>query len=470
VKLHSTHRAALACLPLVAIVAVAAGLGGTAPATGASPSGRNLPPCPLSALTSAKGTVDIDFWESMTQANGTTLQTLTTRFNSSQTKVHVTLVQEASYTTTWIKYQAGLSDGQLPDVVQLTETGLQGVVDTKTILPAQSCIDASHYATSDFVPRTLAYYKIAGVQEGMPFAASIPIVYYNKQSFVTAGLDPNDPPKTLAQYMADAKALKAHGIGTGLVVDPWHFRNWLALSDQLFLNNDNGRTSRATKAVFDSKAGLQIFTDLDQLVKSGEAVTNPATGPDAYDNLLGMGSGKYGMTIDTSATLGTITSVIGTYPNVTLGVGPLPAVSVGAHGGVSGGGSALYISDKAPAAKEAAAWEYVTFLDSVQSQATWAAGTGYIPIRKSAVGTATIKQLWASDPNYKVAYTQLTTGPLTPATAGAVDGPYLTVTTALVNAENSMFQHGASPAQALKTATQHVDSVISSYDQRIGTR
>ena len=95
----------------------------------------------------------------MTQANATTLQSLTTEFNSSQSKVHVTLVQQADYTTTWVKYQAGLSNGQLPALVQLTETGLQGVVDTRSIVPAQTCIAATHYATADFVPRTLAYYN-----------------------------------------------------------------------------------------------------------------------------------------------------------------------------------------------------------------------------------------------------------------------------------------------------------------------
>jgi sn-glycerol 3-phosphate transport system substrate-binding protein len=460
-------------LPLLALVAAgavplaAATTAAAMPGTAAAGASR-LPVCPMAALRSAKGPVDIDFWESMTQANATTLQALTNQFNASQSKVHVTLVQQADYTTTWIKYQAGLSDGQLPALVQLTETGLQGVVDSRSILPAQSCIRATRYATSGFIPRTLAYYKIGGVQEGMPFAVSVPVVYYNKQSFTAAGLDPTTPPATMARYLADAKALRAHGIGTGVVVDPWHVRNWLATADQLFLNHGNGRTGRATQAVFVSKAGRQIFTDLDTLVKADGAATNPYVGPDAYDNLLGIGNGKYGMTIDTSAALGTVTSLAKSYPNVTVGVGPLPSLDATAAAGVSGGGSALYISDRVPPAQQAAAWTFETFLDSPASQATWAAGTGYIPIRTASVHLPTITALWASDPNYKVAYTQLTSGALTPASAGPVVGPYLTVTTAMVNAENSMFLHGASPAQALRTAARHVDGVLSTYDQRIG--
>ena len=455
-------RALLAAVPAAALL-VAAGGGGAAPA-GAS----TTPSCPVKALASAKGSVDIDLWESMTQANATTLQTLTTKFNDAQTKVHVTLVQQATYTTTWVKYQAGLSDGQLPALVQLTETGLQGVVDTQSILPAKACISATHYQTSDFVPRTLAWYQIGGVQEGMPFAVSVPVVYYNKQSFTAAGLDPTTAPTTLAQYVADAKALHAHNIGTGLKVDPWHVRNWLATAGQLFVNHDNGRSTRATAAAFDNAAGLSIFTDLHELVATDGAVTNPDNGTDDFDNLLGVGNGKYGMSIDTSAALGTVTSLLATHPNVTLGVGPLPAATSGAHGGVSGGGSGLYISDKVPPAQQAAAWEFESFLDSPASQATWAKGTGYIPIRKSAVTSPTITALWASDPNFKVAYDQLLSGPVNAATEGAVEGPYLTVNKAMVAAMNAMYEHGTSPSAALKTAAQHVTGVLSTYDAWIG--
>jgi sn-glycerol 3-phosphate transport system substrate-binding protein len=234
----------------------------------------SLPKCPLSALQKAKGTVDIDFWESTSQANTTTLQALTTQFNSSQHKVHVTLVDQNGYTTTWQKYQAGLSNGQLPDVAQLTQTNLQGAIDTQSFLPAQSCINAAHYSTKDYVSRAISYWKVGGVQEALPFAVSQPIVYYNKQAFQTAGLDPTDPPATLPQYMADAKALKAHGSGTALVLDSWHLETWLSTANKLFVNNANGRSARATKAVFDNATALRIWTSW-----SSRAMPSPTRRP-----------------------------------------------------------------------------------------------------------------------------------------------------------------------------------------------
>ncbi|HEX3947111.1 MAG TPA: extracellular solute-binding protein [Acidimicrobiales bacterium] len=445
--------------------------GVTAAATTAVPAGAaSLPACPVAALAKAKGPVDISFWESMNRTNGVTLTKLTDQFNSSQSKVHVTLVDQNSYTTTWAKYQAGLSNGQLPAVAQLQDIQLQGAIDTQSILPVQSCIKATHYKTSDFIPRALAYWKADGAQQAMPFAVSNPIVFYNKQAFTAAGLTPTKPPATLSQFMTDAAALKAHGSGVGLKLDPWHLETWLATANSLFVNNANGRKARATKAVFAGKNALKIFTDLDTLVTSGEAATNPYTGPDEFDNLLGIGSGKYAMTIDTSAALGTIATLLGNgqYPNVTLGVGTFPVLTTKIKGGVEPGGSGLYISNKVPAAQQAAAWQYITFLDSPASQATWAAGTGYIPIRKSSTKTPTVQKLWATQPGFKVAYQQLVNGATTPATAGAAIGPFTTVRKAVLTAEESMYQQGVKPAAALKTAQKQIDSILASYNQRLG--
>jgi sn-glycerol 3-phosphate transport system substrate-binding protein len=446
-----------------AVVAVAA--------EGATPAGAaSLPSCNLSALAKHQGTVDITFWESASEANLTTLQSITNGFNSSQSKVHVTLVTQAGYDDTWQKYEAGLSNGQLPDVVQLEDQRTQEAIDTDSFLPVQSCMNAAKYSTSDYLSRPLDYWKVNGVQWALPFAVSAPVLYYNQNAFTKAGLNPADPPQTLSQLLADAKALKASGSGTGLVLDPWHLETWLSSANQLFVNNSNGRTARATKAVFDTPTAVTIFSDLSQLVRSGDATTNPSTGPDEYDNLLGIGSGKYGMTIDTSAALGTITQLLssGQYSSVKLGVGPFPAYSASVKGGIEPGGSGIYISSKVPALDQAAAWDYMSYLMNTQNVAAWAAGTGYIPVRKSSTQTATIQKLWATDPGYKVAYDEINNGVNSAATSGSVIGPYDDVRTDELNAEISMYTNGVKPATAVKNAQSNIDSTIQSYNSRLG--
>jgi sn-glycerol 3-phosphate transport system substrate-binding protein len=472
----TVHRSGKLCAAIAVVGALLASAGTTtvadvlgAPSAAAAPGRASRAQCQPSLLARHRGTVHIAFWESMVTANGTTLQKLTTAFNASQHKVHVTLVQQRSYTTTWIKYQAGLSNGQLPNVVQLTSIDLQGVEDSRSVTPVQSCMKATHYKTSDFIPRVLAAYKLNDVQIGMPFAVSGPVLLYNELVFEKDGI--TSPPRTLGQLVTDAAILKANGSGIGLKLDPWHLETWLASANQPFVNHDNGRKGRATKAVFDTPVAKKIWADLDQIVRSGAATTNPAIGPEEYDDLLGIGSGKYAMAIDTTAVLGTVEAVLasGKYPNVKLGVAPFPVYSTKVRGGIEVGGSALYISSRQTAADQAASWDYISYLDSTQSQADWAKGTGYIPIRRSSADTATVKSLWSASPGYKVAYEQLVSGANTYATAGAVLGPYTQVRTAELDAEKSMYQSGVSPSTALENATHQIDQILSQYDQRIGS-
>src|ERR1700722_17772687 len=448
--------------------AVSAAIGATA-STGAG--AASLPSCNLKTLANHQGLVSITFWESASQANLTVLQSITNAFNSSQTKVHVTLVTQAGYDDTWQKYLAGLSSGQLPDAVQLEDQRTQAAIDTGSFLPVQSCMNADKYSTSDYPPRPLAYCKVNGVQWAMPFAVSAPILYYNQNAFTKAGLNPNSPPSTLTQMVADAKALKASGSGMGLVLDPWHLETWLASANQLFVNNKNGRSARATAAVFNNKTAVSIFSQLNTLVRSGDATTNPATGPDQYDNLLGIGSGKYGMTLETSAALGTVTQLLGggKYANVKLGIGAFPVYSTSVKGGIEPGGSGVFISNKSSALDQAASWQFVSYLMSTQSVATWAAGTGYIPVRKSSAQTATVQHLWATNPGYKVAYNEINNGANTPATSGSVIGPYADVRNDVLNAEISMYTGGVKPATAVKTASQNVTTTISAYNSRLGS-
>ena len=437
----------------------------TAPAGAAT----KLPSCNLSALAKHNGIVNITFWESASTANLPVLQGIANAFNSSQSKVHVTLVTQSGYDDTWQKYEAGLTNGQLPDVVQLADVRTQEAIDTGSFLPVQSCMNASHYATGDYLPRPLAYWKVNGVQWALPFAVSAPIVFYNENAFTKAGLNPNDPPLTLPQLLSDSKALKASGSGMALVLDPWHLETWLATANSLFVNNSNGRSGRASKAVFNNKTAVSIFSQLSQLVRSGDAATNPSTGPDAYDNLLGMGSGKYGMTIETSAALGAVTQLLGQgkYSSVKLGVGPFPVYSSSTKGGVEPGGSGIYISNKAPSLDQAAAWTFVSYLMNTQSVATWAAGTGYIPVRKSSTQTATVQHLWATEPGYKVAYTEVNNGVNSAATAGSVIGPYDDVRTDVANAEASMYTSGVSPKKAVSNAASAVTQTIAGYNGRL---
>ena len=175
-------------------------------------------------------------WHSMTEQNLKTLQTLTDTFNSSQSDVKVKLVSQVDYEDTFTKYKAGLSSGDLPDLVQLQSDDQQQMVDTQTVLPASVCAKADKYSFSDFLPRVMSYFTISGTTYAMPFNVSGPVLYYNKKAFTAAGLDPNKPPATLDEVRAAAEKLKSSGAvtkaGLGLKVEPGFVQHWTAMGGE----------------------------------------------------------------------------------------------------------------------------------------------------------------------------------------------------------------------------------------------
>ncbi len=461
------RKLCILAIGVAAAVALAA-CGGGGSDSGGSSSG-SLPTCPLDALTKATKPVQVTFWHSLPRANEETLTRLTDRFNASQSDVKVRLVNQIGYKETLEKFRAGLGGTGLPDLVMLEDTATQQAIDTQAMLPAQSCIKADHYDTSDFVQRVLDRYTVKNVLWPMPFNVSNPVLIYDKNAFRSAGLDPDKPPSTLEQVKQDALKIKAAGYpaGYGLKLDPWYLEQWSAKADELYVNEENGRKARATKVTFDGATGREIFSWMSDMVSSGAAKTNSADGPSAYDNLLGIRSKEVGMTIDTSATLGTITEIFaqGQAGGVELGVAPMPGPA--GKGGVLVGGGGLYIVRRSAPEKQAAVWKYLKFLDEPQTQADFAAGTGYVPLRKSSVHLPEIQRLWAQTPGYKVAYDQLISGVEDIATQGPVIGAYQGVRDSVLAGEQEMFTQGKSPSAALKSAATQADSQMQEYNDRV---
>ena len=455
----------------VAVATMIAGLVAVTAVTPA-PAGAATAKCPLKALAKASKPVEITMWHSLPRGNETALQKQVDQFNSSQSDVKVKLVSQVDYNDTFTKYKAGLSSGDLPDVVMVQETDQQQMVDTTTVLPASACAKADKYSFSDFLPRVISYYTIQGQQYAMPFNVSGPVLYYNKKAFAAAGLDPEKPPSTLTELQADAQKIKAAEVVSkaplGLKTEPGFIEHMLALANTGFVDNGNGRKARATKAVFDNKTGQQIFTALGAMVKDGLAVPTSDQGSGSFDDLVGIGNGQFAMAIDTSASLGTISDVLssGAYPNVDLGVGPM--VGPSRKGGPLVSGGTLFMVNKSKPENQAAAWKFLKFLDDPAQQTTFAIDTGYLPIRKTAAASAAMQAYWAKNPAYKVAYDQLLNGPVNAATSGSVIGDYKGVRDAVRDGENSMFLEGKDPKSALedgRAGSDHGDDRLQLADR-----
>jgi len=262
--------------------------------------------------------------------------------------------------------------------------------------------------------------------------------------------------------------------------DPWEITSWLGLDNADVVNANNGHTGRATQSSFgSSKDMLAYFRDLQTIAEDaktpGANVSNPNAGTISsdYANLFDVANGISGITFDTTAALGTIQGYLGLYPNVTLGVAPLPTLTGKPKGSMPSGGNGLFLnaSNSTPA-QEAASWIFEQYLTSATNLATWDASTGYLPIRTDEVKgweALLAKQQKTShrpiETWYEVGYKSLT-GTASAATEGPLIGAYnqvnVDMSTALESLLTSPFN--TSPAEALSNASSTVTTDIQHYN------
>jgi sn-glycerol 3-phosphate transport system substrate-binding protein len=459
-------------LQLVGLAGAGAVLGGcSGSGGGGGGAGSTTTPSgfPIGAAAHAKSKpVKVTFWNSMTNANLTTLQSLAKQFNSSQADVAVDLVFQQSYTDTLTAYTAAAGSHTLPDLVQIENVDLQLMIDSKTIVAAEDAVAADKYDLSGILGASVDYFKVGGTLWGMPFNQSTQVMYFDQTAFEKAGLDPAKPPTTLDEYKAACQAIvskKVAKYGTSLKITSSNFELWMSQAGQELVNNGNGRTSRATAVDFGNATGQMLFGFYTDMFSSKLAQPTLGVGSGAFDNLLAIAGGEAPMAIETSAALGTVLATLPTLSKtLKLGVGPLPAPP--GPGGVPYGGGGLYIVNQSPPERQDGAWQFVKFLLEASSMATWSVGSGYIPIVEAAVNEAGLQSAWAKIPQYKVAYdTVLATKP-SPATDGAVLGSLAQVETYVQNAIQAI-STGTAASRALSQAVSQSNAEIASYDSRV---
>ncbi len=452
---------------LAALLLASCGGGEAEPSDGA-PGGRAEFPTPESPVT-------FTFWHSMTAAPAGTLEALADRFNSTHPWARVKLVFQGSYQDNLNKVLASLGSQELPVLAQLEDTTVQRMVDSGAIVPMYEFIERDDYDLSDFEPRIIAYYSVQDKLYSMPFNVSNPILYYNKTAFEEVGLDPDTPPKTLQEVREYSEKLMKRDAsgnvtrsGISLEIQPWYFEQMMAAHGDLYVNNGNGREARATEALFNSEAGLDIFTWWHDMVAE-ELAVNVGRNPSGFDALLPIGVDRVAMTISSSAGLRTVVDILGggDFPNVEMGTGPMPVLE-GSEGGVTVGGASLWIFKDRPVEEQEAAWEFVKFLVEPQSQAEWYAGSAYLPIRRSALELEPSLQVQEQYPQFAVALQQLQGAPGEPATAGAIIGPFAEVREAIRSAIERMLLTGTSPEDALRGAAEESNRALEDYARRVG--
>ena len=419
--------------------------------------------CPTTVPTEP---VTLDLWHAMPVELGEALTALTDRYNASQDLVTVNLVFQGSYDDTLDKYLTALRGGSRPALIQLEETATQLAIDANSFVPMQACVDSADYSFEDYIERTVTAFTVDNTLWPMPFNISNPILYANAGMLAAAGV--TELPTTLEELRAAAQKVVDTGTaptGVTLISSAWNIEQMFGLADLPFADGGNGRVERASELLIDNELGLEIFTWMSEMVKDGLA-TFVGSGAN-NEHLIALAVGQAALTVSTTAALRSVKIGAATF-GVDVAVGPMPSAGPRTGGALVGGG-ALWLDASTSDAQRAGAWDFVSWLTAPEQMADWHASTGYIPIRKSAIDLPEVAELWAAEPEFKVAYDQLVEGRETNATSGPVVGNHAQVRIrALEPAIEKLLIQGLDPATALAEATAEANRIIADYTRRLG--
>ncbi|MCX7024444.1 MAG: sn-glycerol-3-phosphate ABC transporter substrate-binding protein UgpB [Spirochaetes bacterium] len=352
--------------------------------------------------------VSVDFWHAMTGKNGEIVQAVCDKFNASQTDYKIVPVFKGSYSDTMNAGIAAFRAGQAPGIIQVYEVGTATMMAAKGAIKPVYQLMAENKAKFDpkaYIPTITSYYSTSkGEMLSMPFNSSTAVMYYNKEAFKKAGLDPEKPPVTWPEFFDYAKKLKASGMEGGFTTNwiSWiQLENFSAWHNQSFGTKSNGFDGLDTKLVFNTPLTLKHFQTIYDLSKDKTFIYG---GRENKANPL-FSSGQVGMHFESIGGYGSMKATC----KFEFGVARLPyyADVKGAPQNSIIGGASLWVFNGKGKPEYKAISEFFAFISQPEIQAFWHQNTGYLPITKAAYELTKSQGFYVANPGMEVAINQL---------------------------------------------------------------
>ncbi|ELZ82456.1 carbohydrate ABC transporter substrate-binding protein, CUT1 family [Haloferax elongans ATCC BAA-1513] len=410
------------------------------------------------------GTTTIKFWHAMGGDTAKLLDNMGSDFESQTEGIELDVASKGSYRETLNATTSAVKAGNPPAVSQIFEVGTQLAIDSGAFVPVEEIIPSDRIDYDQYLDSVMNYYRIDGTLNSMPFNSSNPVLYYNKDAFEAAGLDPESPPKTFEEVRAASEALVANADvekGITFANHSWFVEQWFAEQDALLVGKQNGRAGTPTKANLTSDASRNIFEWWADMYDEGYYLNPGVEAWSAADQAFL--SGKTGMHITSTSGITSLTTG-GKENGFEVGVDYLP-VPNGSRNGVVIGGASLWVPSGLSDAQQEAAAEFLLWLTQPEQQVRWHKGTGYFPIHSGAVDTLENDGWFDENPNYVTAFEQLQETKDSPATRGAVMGPFLKTRTIIEEGYVSMIQ-GTPVDDALSNMDSKVESELEAHAEK----
>ena len=376
-------------------------------------------------------------------------------FEKENPGVKVRPIYSGSYQESITKALTAVKSGEPPVTSILLSTDMFTLIDEDAIIPFDELVKTPEDQAwlKGFFPGFMENSQTGGKTWGIPFQRSTIVLYWNKEMFKEAGLDPNRPPGTWKEMLEYAQKLTrrdASGKVTqwGVQIPSSGFPYWLFQG----LTTENGvqlMNPAGTETYYDKPEvieALQYWVDLARKYKvHPEGIVEWGTTPkDFFERKMAM----------MWTTTGNLTNVK-TNAKFDFGVAMLPANK--RRGSPTGGGN-FYLFKQASPAQQAAAYKFVKWITAPQRAAQWGIDTGYVAVRPDAWETPAMKKYVAEFPPALVARDQL---PFAVAELSTHDNQR--VTKALNDGLQAALTGTKTPEQAMKDAQREAERLLRSY-------
>ena len=434
--------------------AVALGLAGAAPA-------------------SAQQATEIQFWHGLSQPLGGILEQVVTDFNNSQNRYRLVPSYRGSYPETMVAAIAAFRAGQAPHIVQMFEVGTGTMMNAgRAVIPVHELLSRTgvNINFDDFLPGVRGYYAAAdGKQMSMPFNSSTSIVYYNKDAFRTAGLNPDQFPATWEGVERALRALKASGHACPMAVawPTWtQMEQFSAIHDIPLATLGNGFGGLNTELSINNPLMLRHLTNLVNWQKEGlfrYGGRNNAGEPlfPSGECAIMMTSSGFRARVQREARFNWGVAMLPYYE----GTRNAPANSII-------GGASFWVMQGGPNAPRSEAEqrgiaEFFAYLAKPDVAGKWHMDTGYLPITRSGFEYARSTGFYNNPENIgaEVPIEQMLRGATTENNRGIRLGGFVQIRDIWQEEMEKAFQGQQTPEQALAAMTTRGNAVLRNFER-----
>ena len=375
-------------------------------------------------------------------------------FQKENPDIKVNAIYAGNYNDARIKALAALKSGQPAQLSVMFSIDIYELIEQDAIVAFDDIVttDEDRAWLDKFFPSLMENGRTANKTWGIPFQRSTIVMYYNKDAFREAGLDPDQPPATWDELVTmGQKLIKKQGDNVerwGVMIPSTGYPYWMfgALTmqnDQVLMNGDGNKTNFDAPATVEA---LSYWLDLGQ--KHSVMPSGTIEWGTLRQNFLEQ---KTAIMWHSTGNLTTVKK----NAKFDFGVAMLPAKK--RRGTPTGGGNFYIFKDSTDEEKQAAL-KLVKFLTQPERTAEWSIKTGYIGTRPDAYETPALLSYVKEFPPAAVARDQLefATAELSTYQTGRVRK-------LLDDAIQAALTGSKSPKDALSGAQSEADRLLRSY-------